>query len=349
VLLIAEGDSIVATYIDADDGNGNTNVTVTDSGSVDCTNPVISNVVVSDVTATSATVDYDVDEPATGRIDYGTNCGNPSGMAPSNQQTHHTVVLSGLADGTTYVFTVTATDAAGNIAIDDNGGLCHTFETEEVPDAFTEEFGPFDMSGTRITYRPIPSFEAYEACTRPGDGTFPTNPAGGTSLPLSDDDYELVSVGNGNTVQLYGVPYSSFYVGSNGYITFVTPDSDYTESLTDHFAIRRISANFDDYNPGVGGVVSYKRLADRIAVTWNAVPEYGTSNQNSFQIELFYDGRIRVTYLAIASTDGIAGLSPGLGMPSPFLESDLSEYRCEAGSKFAPAPGEPGEGGSVTR
>ncbi len=346
VLLVAEGDSIVATYVDADDGNGNTNVTLTATSGVDCTSPVISNVAVSDVTATSARIDYDVDEPGTGRVDYGTVCGAPSGMAPSNLQTHHTVVLNGLADGTTHVFTVTATDPAGNLTIDDAGGLCYAFDTPEVPDAFTEEFGPFDVSGLRITYRPNGTLEAYEACARPGNGTFPTNPAGGFTLPLSDDDFEQVLVGNGNTVALYGTTYDRFYVGSNGYVTFLTGDSDYTESLADHFARRRISANFDDYNPAAGGSVTWKRLSDRIAVTWNGVVEYGTSNPNWFQMELFYDGRIRVTYLAMSSTDGVAGLSEGLGLPVPFLESDLSEYQCEVSPKFTPALGDVNDGGS---
>lgn len=334
VLLIAEGDTIVATYLDADDGNGNNNVILTDDADVDCTSPVISNVVVSNITPTSAKIDYDVDEPSSGRVDYGTSCGTPSGLSPSNLQTHHSHVLNGLADGTTYSFTVTATDRAGNSAIDDNGGLCHTFDTEEVPDAFTEEFGPFDMSGLRITYHPNASLEAYEACTKPGDGTFPTSPTGGTTLPLSDDDSELVLVGNGNTVKLYGVAYDRFYVGSNGYITFSSGDSDYTESLADHFARRRISANFDDYNPAAGGTVSYRRLSDRIAVTWNGVVEYATPNPNWFQVELFYSGNIRVTYLTMSSTDGVSGLSEGLGLPSPFLESDLSEYRCEPTPKI---------------
>ena len=205
VLLIADGDSIVATYVDADDGNGNTNVTVTDNATVDCTSPVISNVAVSNVTATTATVDYDVDEPTTGRVDYGTVCGTPSGMAPSNQQTHPTVVLNGLADGTTYFFTVTATDPAANVAIDDNGGACFTFETEEVPDAFTEEFGPFDMAGPRITYRPDGSFSGYEVYTRAGDGTFPNNQAGGTKLAATVVTHALVEYLNDITRPPYGV------------------------------------------------------------------------------------------------------------------------------------------------
>jgi hypothetical protein len=183
------------------------------------------------------------------------------------------------------------------------------------------------------------------ACTRPGDGTFPTDPTGGTTLPLSDDDFELVLVGNGNTVKLYGTAYDRFYVGSNGYITFSTGDSDYTESLADHFALRRISANFDDYNPAAGGSVSWRRLPDRMAVTWIGVVEFGTTNPNWFQIELFYDGRIRVTYLMLSSTDGVAGLSRGQGIPTPFLESDLSAYLC-APDRFLPASGSVEDGGS---
>ena len=267
-------------------------------------------------------------------------------MAPSNLQTHHTVQLSGLADGTTYAFTVTATDQAGNVAIDDAGGLCYGFDTEEVPDSFSEEFGPLDMSGLRITYHPSTSFEAYEACTRQGNGAFPINPTGGTVLPLTDDDYELVMVGNGNTVKLYGAAYDRMYVGSNGYITFGTGDTDYTESLVDHFDTPRISANFDDYNPATGGTVSYRRLSDRMAITWNGVYEYATTNASWFQAELFYDGRIRVTYLTMSSTDGVAGLSEGLGMPTPFLESDLSAYECDSNPKSAPSTGDPGDAGT---
>jgi subtilisin family serine protease len=346
VLLVDEGDSVVASYLDADDGNGNTNVTVTATAGIDCTSPVISNVAVSNVTATSAQIDFDVSEPCTGRVDLGPSCASPSAMAASGLGTHHTLVVSGLADGTRYYFSARATDPAGNQAVDDAGGLCHSFDTEEVPDPFTEEFGPFDLSSLRVLFTPQVSLEAYQACTRPGNGSFPTDPTGGTVLPLSDDDWELVSVGNGNTVKLYGVAYGSIYVGSNGYITFGTGDTDYTESLEDHFDTPRISANFDDYNPASGGTVSYRRLSDRLAVTWIGVYEYGTTNPNSFQIELFYDGRIRFTYLAMSSTDGVAGLSRGLGLPAPFLESDLSEFACDPPARFLPNSGSVGDGGT---
>ncbi len=345
VLLIAEGDTVEATYIDSDDGNGNTNVTVTASAGVDCTSPIISNIFVSNVTATGARIDFDVDEPSRGRIDFGTSCDMLTDHLESGLQTHHTLQLSGLADGQSFFFVITAEDPAHNLAIDDNSGACYMFTTAEVPDAFTEQFGPFDMSGLRLIFVPNGSLEAYEACTRAGAG-FPTDPTGGTVLSLSDDDYRFVSIGGGKTVKLYGVAYSHFYVGSNGYITFTAGDTDYTESLGDHFATPRVSANFDDYNPATGGQVSWKQLPDRMAVTWNDVPEYATTNMNSFQIELFFSGRIRISYLDVASTDGLAGLSAGNGIPVPYLPSDLSEYDCQGGPPFAPAPANLGDAGT---
>jgi hypothetical protein len=70
--------------------------------------------------------------------------------------------------------------------------------------------------------------------------------------------------------------------------------------------------------------VSWKQLADRVAVTFLNVPEYSATTQNTFQFELYFDGRITISYLAIAATDGLAGLSAGGGVPEGFFMSDLS-------------------------
>jgi hypothetical protein len=126
-------------------------------------------------------------------------------------------------------------------------------------------------------------------------------------------------------VSFYGNSFTSFFVGSNGYITFNAGDSDYTETLADHFAMQRISLLFDDLNPSVGGTVSWKQLADRVVVTYENVPEYSTTNANTFQLEMFFEGdMVRTSYLAIAATDGIAGLSEGDGLSPDFLETDLT-------------------------
>ena len=54
--------------------------------------------------------------------------------------------------------------------------------------------------------------------------------------------------------------------------------------------------------------------------------EYNGSDQNSFQIEMFFDGRIALTHLNIDAQDGLCGISDGGGIPSDFIESDLSAY-----------------------
>jgi hypothetical protein len=150
------------------------------------------------------------------------------------------------------------------------------------------------------------------------------NPSGGTTLTLTDDSYATISLTGGKTVSLYGTSYGTFYVGSNGYVTFNTGDSTYSESLAGHFNRPRISAMFDDLNPGTGGTVSWKQLADRAVVTWLNVYEYGTTNPNTAQIEMRFDGTIVISYLTVSITDGLAGLSEGLGQPSDFYETDLT-------------------------
>jgi hypothetical protein len=64
-----------------------------------------------------------------------------------------------------------------------------------------------------------------------------------------------------------------------------------------------------------------------VAVTFQGVPVFGNpSLTNSFQIEMFYDGAIRITYLKVAFQNGLAGLSAGNGVPTAFTESHFSSY-----------------------
>src|SRR5262249_42314035 len=80
-------------------------------------------------------------------------------------------------------------------------------------------------------------------------------------------------------------------------------------------------------NPGMGGTISWKELADRVAVTYQNVPQYATATPNSFQIELFFDGRLRLTFLTLNCLNNLVGLSAGAGVPAGFQESDFSAYR----------------------
>ena len=194
-------------------------------------------------------------------------------------------------------------------------------------DYFTEIFDTTgnDLDYQQFTFTPDASASRYSAC-RSTAAAFPTTPTGGTNVNLGDDGYATVTLGGGKTVILYGIVTNRVYVGANGYITLKSSDTTWSESLADHFNRPRVSALFDDLNPGAGGTINIRQLTDRMAVTYQNVTEYGVVNQNNAQVEMFFDGRIRITYLRVDLSDGLAGLSEGNGIPVDFLESDFTSY-----------------------
>ena len=325
VLWVADADLIVATYIDEDDGMGGVNIEVTDDATVDCAAPLIENVTASDITPRAANVSFDANESVRATVYYGLSCGALDETAASSAySTSPVVVVTGLDDDTTYYYAVEAEDIAGNSVYDDNGGACYSFTTPEVPDFFTEMLSPNDLHYTAFKFVPAGGIDFYVGCIEEMEITeLPSDPAGGTAITLSDDSAVEVSITG--TVSLYGVDYNSFYVCSNGFITFGASETTYTESLEGHFGIPRVAALWDDLNPSSGGTVSYREFDDRVAVTWLDVAEYSAGGANTFQIELFFDGTIGISYLGMTVTDGLAGLSAGMGLDPDFYPTDLSE------------------------
>jgi hypothetical protein len=170
VLWVHAGDTITATYNDADDGSGNPAV-VTATAVIDCTPPVISNVHVTDLQARSATVAFNTNEPARGVVHYGLACGSLNQTASgSGYSTTPAVSLSGLQDNTTYFYRVDAADEAGNSASDLN---CYTFTTPEIADYFTELFSANDMDNLGLSFTPNGSVDFYRGCVQR-----PIRPAG---------------------------------------------------------------------------------------------------------------------------------------------------------------------------
>jgi subtilisin family serine protease len=210
----------------------------------------------------------------------------------------------------------------------------------EPDDFFTEQFtaSDNDLAHRTLTLVPEASLNRYAAYMDAAT-SFPTDPAGGTALSLGDDSFATVSLGGGATVPFFGAGYGAFHVGANGYITFDSGDTGYIESLAAHFGRLRVSALFTDLNPSAGGTVSWRQLADRAVVTYENVVEYGASSENSFQVELFFNGVIRITWLALSVTDGLAGIADGQGIPSNFVESDLTAYPPFDDLRIAPALG----------
>ncbi|MHC4499246.1 MAG: S8 family serine peptidase, partial [Planctomycetota bacterium] len=199
--------------------------------------------------------------------------------------------------------------------------------TIKPPDCFTQSLVT-NLDFLSLMFSPDGSNAYYEVCRERGEA-FPIDPNGGTPVSLGDDDFAEVILSNDANILFYGTRYDRFYIGSNGYITFSAGDANSSGTLRNHFTIPRISALFTDLNPSIGGSVSYKQLDNRVVVTFQDVPLSGNPTAtNSFQIEMFFvDGSICVSWLELAATSGVAGLSKGRGLPPVFFkESSLGGY-----------------------
>lgn len=104
--------------VKSNDGGGNQgisgdNVFTTD----DTTNPVISNINVTDIGDNGATVTWTTDEPATSRVDYGETVSYGANEQDLTLTTSHSMSLSGLTSSTLYHFRVRSIDEAMNQTI----------------------------------------------------------------------------------------------------------------------------------------------------------------------------------------------------------------------------------------
>ncbi len=126
----------------------------------------------------------------------------------------------------------------------------------------------------------------------------------------------------------YGVNRTQVFVGTNGYLTFNSGDSTYTESLPAFTTLPRIAAFFDDLYPGpsadpTSGLYVNQSVPGQFIVTYLKDPHYPTASPfNTLQIQLYSDGRIIFAYNGIGSlnTGTIVGLTPGPNTPSQSLD-----------------------------
>jgi hypothetical protein len=129
MLQLMDGDTLVAEYLDLDDGLGGTGVAKLDTATADCRTPWITEVRVEGVSGTSASVRWATDEDSDSRVVFGET------IPPSGEETDlrlvkaHAVNLTGLSECTIYHYSVNSSDAAGNVAVVDNGGDYFHFET----------------------------------------------------------------------------------------------------------------------------------------------------------------------------------------------------------------------------
>ncbi len=186
-----------------------------------------------------------------------------------------------------------------------------------------------DLQGASVYF--TPSGDGYLGEARPVafDQTARTS---GTALALADDDSQRIALPF--VFPYFDGSYSEVFVNSDGNLTFGAGDED-TASRSLSRALSgapRIAALYADFNPAaVGAEVRAFVLSDRLVVTWDGVPQFGSTRRQTFQADLRSDGSIAFHYLSISLTDAIVGIFPGGGASEPD-PVDLS-------SAFAVGPG----------
>ncbi|MBX7256235.1 MAG: M4 family metallopeptidase [Candidatus Hydrogenedentes bacterium] len=233
------------------------------------------------------------------------------------------------AQGTTYYYTAYAYYGLDEFSEESYSPPSRSRATTGIqkPDTYFAEFfeyGDNDLDNTMITFTPIGTGDFYATCSQSAS-VFPVDASTMTWTSMADDDYRLVALTGGKTVSLYGQAYSSVYIGSNGNLTFLGPDIGYIDNLDNHFSQPRVSGLFNDFMPDLYGNVGYRQMADRLVVTYLWVPDFWMGGYTTFQIEMFFDGKIRFTYLGVDAIFGVVGLSSGDWDAYTFEETDMTD------------------------
>ncbi|MCA1902419.1 MAG: M4 family metallopeptidase [Candidatus Hydrogenedens sp.] len=201
-------------------------------------------------------------------------------------------------------------------------------------------------------------YSNYDATFTPEVFSFPVKREDATgssyTIPLSTDG--LVSFNLDVPFPFFGKKYGIIYLGANGYIAFEPIPLESTKnlpSLASHFAIPRISFLFSDLAPDTAGEIWTRQLEDRFVITFENIPKNvmegipnplsGANPGSSVQVELFFSGHIRITYLQLDTNYCVVGLSDGRGVPpDPYqVFPDDIPYSINRYTDFPALPSQP--------
>jgi len=141
----------------------------------------------------------------------------------------------------------------------------------------------------------------------------------GANIGAGDDTFRSVTLPFGFVFN--GSVYTSMFIGSNGFLTFVSGDTTFSETEAQMLSGQpRIALCWDDwYAPGAtaGNGVFYAMTNTSVHVTWKNVPHFGNAtNFANMEVVLNASGEIDFYYDAsmnVPASQCIVGLSAGGG------------------------------------
>ncbi|MEW5807435.1 MAG: hypothetical protein AB1756_08840, partial [Acidobacteriota bacterium] len=146
LLQAEDGDVVTVTYLDADDGTGNTAISF-DTATLDCRGPQVQNLRVTDITDQRMTVRFETAEQGNTVVEWGPTPSLGNTITQSAMVTTHTVLINKLDICNQVYLRVSSTDANGNTSIGDNNGSPHLVHTWDIPGLYWRETFEGDTSG----------------------------------------------------------------------------------------------------------------------------------------------------------------------------------------------------------
>ncbi|MFC1999232.1 fibronectin type III domain-containing protein [Chloroflexota bacterium] len=201
----------------------------------DTTDPVISDVTVSNVGGSSAIILWVTNENATTNVEYGTTLGGPypdSAPSPADttaDNTNHGLALGGLVSDTTYYFRVVSTDAYENEAVSGE----YNFTTEDkTPPAIKDVSTVIALSNAAVivwvTDEHATTQVVYSTTSHSGDVY--------ADAAAARAAYGSWSVEDANLFQSHGVVVSGLTSGTTYYYRVISRDAAGNESISGEYS-----------------------------------------------------------------------------------------------------------------
>ena len=173
--------------VKSDDGQGNTG-TSTDKTFTTLSSPAISEVVVSDITLSSAIISWKTNTVATSILNYGASSDSLTSQIIDESlsaTTNHVLRLTSLSSGTDYYFQVSGVDANGKTLSSDT----YKFATIALPSISGISVSEITANTTKINYRTNVPTDTLVAIGE--DTTYPTTQGTSDLVP----EHEVVLIG----------------------------------------------------------------------------------------------------------------------------------------------------------
>ncbi len=211
-----------------------------------------------------------------------------------------------------------------NNGVDDDGdGAVDCYDSEcshlAICSSIYEYFNPntsgdsCDLSYTNIQFSPGGSaLYVWSAVGTNGWAVEPGSTSDSYTLQLADDDSQEIELGF--AFPFYNGSYSSVYVGSNGFLTFGSPDTDFTPTLSEFLlGSPRIALLWDDYMVQPTLPVIVDSYPEMVVLTYVNASIFNGSQILNVQVVLHAFGGIEMTFLDTTNTEGIVGITAGGG------------------------------------